>query len=322
VSAAVVKQRLKLASVPEKLLAAYAEDQLTLEQLMAFTVTSDHARQEREWAQLVRSYDTEPYQIRRQLTEGAIRATDRRAQFDGIPAYEAAGGLVTRDLFEPDGGGWLQDAGLLDRLAIATLQAAAQAMRGDGWKWIEVAVDFPYGHTAGLRHLDGQMVELTTEERTAYEAFQAEYERLEREHAEVDDLPEEVDQRLGEIERAIDASRMALLAHCASPSVNAVHESWNRDTRRLVHASAPPAHAARSHVLLRFDESEVRDEVAELLSFNEDAPPLAADQVTDADIGAACRAVADGTDLAEEKGAAVHRAALAAIRAARQRQTR
>jgi hypothetical protein len=43
---------------------------------------------------------------------------------------------------------------------------------------------------------------------------------------------------------------------------------------------------------------------------------------TEADICAACRAVADCTDLAEEKGAAVHRAALAAIRAARQRQAR
>jgi hypothetical protein len=32
--------------------AAYAEDQLTLEQLKAFTVTSDHARQERVWEQL------------------------------------------------------------------------------------------------------------------------------------------------------------------------------------------------------------------------------------------------------------------------------
>jgi ParB family chromosome partitioning protein len=43
---AVVKQRLRLASVSEKLLDIYAEDGMTLEQLMAFTVTTDHARQE------------------------------------------------------------------------------------------------------------------------------------------------------------------------------------------------------------------------------------------------------------------------------------
>jgi ParB/RepB/Spo0J family partition protein len=46
VAPAVVKQRLRLAAVSEKLLGIYAEDGMTLEQLMAFTVTNDHARQE------------------------------------------------------------------------------------------------------------------------------------------------------------------------------------------------------------------------------------------------------------------------------------
>jgi hypothetical protein len=46
VSVNVVKQRLKLASVLPKLLDAYAEDGMTLDQLMAFTVSGDHERQE------------------------------------------------------------------------------------------------------------------------------------------------------------------------------------------------------------------------------------------------------------------------------------
>jgi len=45
----IVKQRLKLASVAPALLAVYAEDGMTLEQLMAFTVNPDHARQVRVW---------------------------------------------------------------------------------------------------------------------------------------------------------------------------------------------------------------------------------------------------------------------------------
>ena len=49
VSPTVIKQRLKLAAVSEKLLEVYAEDGMTLEQLMAFTVTNDHARQEQVW---------------------------------------------------------------------------------------------------------------------------------------------------------------------------------------------------------------------------------------------------------------------------------
>jgi ParB/RepB/Spo0J family partition protein len=51
----VVKQRLKLASVSPKLLDTYAEDSMTLDQLMAFTVSSDHERQEQVWVALQRS---------------------------------------------------------------------------------------------------------------------------------------------------------------------------------------------------------------------------------------------------------------------------
>src|SRR6266545_13879 len=49
VAPTVVKQRLRLAAVSEKLLDIYAEDGMTLDQLMAFTVNGDHARQEQVW---------------------------------------------------------------------------------------------------------------------------------------------------------------------------------------------------------------------------------------------------------------------------------
>jgi ParB family chromosome partitioning protein len=109
VSVQVVKQRLKLAAVSSKLLDIYAEDGMTLDQLMAFTVNPDHERQEQVWEALQRSHNKEPYYIRRLLTEGAVRASDKRAQFVGIEAYEAAGGDVMRDLFQQDNGGWLQN---------------------------------------------------------------------------------------------------------------------------------------------------------------------------------------------------------------------
>ena len=205
VSPAVVKQRLKLASVSPKLLDIYAGDEMTLEQLMAFTVTNDHERQEQVWEQLARSYNKEPYYIRRQLTEGAIRASDKRAQFVGIDVYEAAGGAVMRDLFQQDDGGWLQDPVLLDRLVVEKLASDAEALRGEGWKWIEVAAEFPYGHTSGLRRLAGDTASLTGEEQASYDVLRAEYDKLEAEYAEAEELPDEVDQRLGEIETALEA---------------------------------------------------------------------------------------------------------------------
>ena len=205
VSPTVVKQRLKLAAVSQKLLDVYAEDGMTLEQLMAFTVTNDHARQEQVWEALAHSYNKEPYHIRRQLTEGAVRAADKRAQFVGVDVYEAAGGVVMRDLFEHDDGGWLQDPALLDRLVMEKLKGGAETLRAEGWKWIAIAVEFPYGHTASLRQLDGTMVDLTDEERATREALRAELDRLEAEYADADELPDDVDQRLDEIETALIA---------------------------------------------------------------------------------------------------------------------
>jgi ParB family chromosome partitioning protein len=205
VNPTVVKQRLKLASVSDRLLEVYGEDGMTLEQLMAFTVTNDRARQEQVWDGLAHAYNREPYYIRRQLTEGAVRAADKRAQFVGVDAYEAAGGIVLRDLFEHDDGGWLQDAALLDHLVTEKLQIKVETLRAEGWKWIVVAPDFPFGHTAGLRRLYGQVVELTDDERASHDALTAEYDRLEEQYAEADELPAEIDLRLSEIETALTA---------------------------------------------------------------------------------------------------------------------
>ncbi len=178
---------------------------MTLDQLMSFTVNPDHARQEQVWEALQRSYTKEPHQIRRMLTEGAVRASDKRAQFVGIEAYEAAGGVILRDLFNSDDGGWLQDPALLDRLVTEKLERDADCVRAEGWKWIEVAPDFPYGHTYNLRRLAGEQRPLTAEETAAHDALRAEFDKLEESYAEANEIPEEVDQRLSEIETALAA---------------------------------------------------------------------------------------------------------------------
>ena len=198
-----MKQRLRLAAVSPDLLDVYAADGMSLEQLMAFTVSSDHARQEQVWQAIAGSWSKEPYQIRRMLTEKAVRASDRRAAFVGLDAYEAAGGVVLRDLFQQDDGGWLESVALLDRLVAEKLKAEAEKIAAEGWKWIEVATEFPYGHDHGLRKLDGVAADLTAEEQATIDALNAEHAKLEAEYDGADELPDEVDQRLGEIETAL-----------------------------------------------------------------------------------------------------------------------
>jgi ParB family chromosome partitioning protein len=205
VSVNVVKQRLRLASVSPALLDVYAEDGMTLEQLMAFSVTSDHRRQEQVWEQVQNSWSKEPYVIRRMLTEKTIRVSDRRVQFVGLEAFKAAGGIVLRDLFTEDNGGWIEDAILLDQLTIEKLKAEAEIVAAEGWKWVEMAIDFPYGHTNGLRELEPDLGQLSDDEQVALGVLLAEQEQLEEEYAKAGELPEDADERLGELETAIAA---------------------------------------------------------------------------------------------------------------------
>ena len=205
VSVAVVRQRLRLASVSPALLEVYAEDGMTLDQLMAFTVNGDHQRQEQVFERLKASYDKQPHAIRRMLTEGAVRASDKRAQFIGVDAYAEAGGVILNDLFQGDDGGWLQDVALVDRMVAEKLSAAAATIEVEGWKWTEVAPDFPYGHTYGLRQLRGETVPMTAEEEATLSALTEEAEAIEAASAEAEELTEEQDRRMGEIETAVDA---------------------------------------------------------------------------------------------------------------------
>jgi len=201
----IVKQRLKLASVAPALLEVYAEDAMTLEQLMAFTINPDHERQLQVWDAVKNSWNKEPYSLRRMLTETSVRATDRRAVFVGIAAYEAAGGVVLRDLFQGDDGGWLEDPALLDRLVAEKLHAEAEAIATEGWKWIEVSIDLPYGYSHSMRGLKGEPTPITDSETADHARHVAEYRVLEERYTGQDEYPEEIDTRLGELGTAMEA---------------------------------------------------------------------------------------------------------------------
>jgi ParB family chromosome partitioning protein len=260
ISVNVVKQRLRLASVSPALLDVYADDGMSLEQLMAFTVSPDHVRQEQVWQAIAGSWSKEPYQIRRMLTEKTARASDKRAVFVGLDAYEAAGGVVLRDLFQQDDGGWLDNVALLDSLVAEKLKAGAEKIAAEGWKWIEVATEFPYGHARGLRKLNGVAAELTAEEQATIDALNAEYAKLEAEHEGADELPHEVDERLGEIETALGAFENRPVAY-------------------------NPAEIARAGVFVTIDAEGALLVDRGYVRSEDEAPPIDLDQATDGQAG-------------------------------------
>src|ERR1019366_4058441 len=126
-TAATVRQRLKLAGVSARLFAAYREDEMTLDQLMAFTVSDDHAAQEAVWTDLAQ-YNRSPAAIRKALTAAHVSADDKRVSLVGLDVYREAGGAIVRDLFQPAHEGYLTDAALLDRLVDETLENEAAAV--------------------------------------------------------------------------------------------------------------------------------------------------------------------------------------------------
>jgi ParB family chromosome partitioning protein len=211
VSAGVVKQRLRLGAVSPNLLQVYREDGLTLDQLMAFAITEDHARQEQVFANL--HHNREPWIIRRDMTAANVPANDRRAVFVGADAYVEAGGTVIRDLFSEDRGGFFEDAGLLDMLAVEKLCEIAGEVQAEGWKWAEAYIDYPHAH--GLRRFLPQSVPLTEEDEARLDTLSAEHDALADGYSSYDDMPEDLAEKLEAISDEIDAISAKRLAYDA-----------------------------------------------------------------------------------------------------------
>jgi ParB family chromosome partitioning protein len=132
VSVLTVQRRLKLSALSPKLLALYREDGINLDQLMALTLSDDHAVQERTWFD-AQPWDKTPAALRRRLTVGEVEAAGSAlVRFVGIDAYEAAGGVVRRDLFDDEQSRFLSDPTLLERLAVQKLEALAVAVWDEG----------------------------------------------------------------------------------------------------------------------------------------------------------------------------------------------
>lgn len=225
-----VRQRLKLASVSPKLHELYAEDAMTLDQLMAFTVSEDHERQVALWEQLEHSYDKSPRFIRQKLTENSVRAHDKRAVFIGTDAYVSAGGGVVRDLFEADNGGWLTDPALLDRLVDAKLKTEGERILAEGWKWVSTSIDLPLDATRDMRAIDREEVAMTEDERARLAALEAEGEELGDEWADVHEVPDKVMARIDAIDAEIGAlADRPLLFDPADKAIAGAFVSVDRD---------------------------------------------------------------------------------------------
>ena len=211
----VVEQRLRLGNAAPELLDAYRADQIDLEVLKAFAVTTDRERQMAVWEQVAaQAYRPSAWQVKRLLTEERVPGRTAIARFVGADAYEAAGGAVMRDLFadEHEHGVWFEDPVLLEKLATDKLQAAADEL-ATRWKWAVPMIEAAWDDTARYGRIEPQPGVPTDEERAEIEKLETRYDDLRG----MDDdewteaLLEEagrIEARLDEIEGAVEARAM------------------------------------------------------------------------------------------------------------------
>jgi ParB family chromosome partitioning protein len=206
VTAAVVRQRLKLGAVSVKLMALYRKGEVNLDQLSAFAITEDHERQERVWSELP-TFNRSREGILRALSEGQVRSDDRRrAVFVGAKAYEEAGGTIIRDLFDRDGGGFFADAELLNRLVHEKLQGHADKVTAEGWRWVVAELEFDHEAAAGMRRVFAKPVPLSKAERKRLRKLQSRYDALCGKHQH-EEMPARSAEQLERIDAAIEALR-------------------------------------------------------------------------------------------------------------------
>lgn len=194
ISSTIVRQRLKLAAVSPRLMEIYRAGEMTLDQLVAFTLTDDYEAQERVWFD-GSTYNHHPQTIRHMLTRTLVEGSDRRAKFIGADAYEAAGGTIVRDLFRPDDEGYFTDSRLLDRLVAEKLAEEAENLKVEGWAWVQVQPESDYGYITGFRRVPPTEVMLSDEEETTLAELSARYDELisEIEEDSADEVKAELD---------------------------------------------------------------------------------------------------------------------------------
>ena len=124
--------------------------------------------------------------ILRALSEGQVRSDDRRAVFVGAKLYQQAGGVIIRDLFDAEGGGFFADAELLNRLVREKLQGVADRIAKEGWRWVVAEAEFDREACAGMRRVFAKPVPLSKTERTRLGKLEARYKALFDKYADTD----------------------------------------------------------------------------------------------------------------------------------------
>jgi ParB family chromosome partitioning protein len=179
--------RLRLADLAEPIFTALAENKITLDMAKAYASTASHEAQLSTWNTYGSYSNYSADSIRRIIANDMMRADDPVALLVGAEAYEAAGGVVERDLFSDAREKWRHPE-IARGLAAAIMEAEATRIGEDrGLAWIRpVATHSIWDATRGL-----YKITLPEQPMTLGEAERAE--QIEQRMAELHDAMQDED---------------------------------------------------------------------------------------------------------------------------------
>jgi ParB family transcriptional regulator, chromosome partitioning protein len=225
VEESLIVKRMKLARVAPELFKAYRKDEMTLECLMAFTITDNRKQQLKVYKSLQNWQKDDPRHIRACLTEKMVDATDKLVGFVGLDAYTASGGTIRSDLFGEDA--YLEKPALLHRLANAKLDGIRKELEAEGWGWIDINPERDWNFINQCGRIQPMLIDPPQELVDFKKRLDAEMQELEQAFQETEsdetlDRQEAVRRNLDEVEEKLvafvgfDPERKKLAGCCIS----------------------------------------------------------------------------------------------------------
>lgn len=209
-----VLKRLRLGKVAPALLEEYRAEKLTLECLMAFTVTDDQKRQLEVYESLDENEKNNGHAVRRALTETMVSATSGLATFVGIETYTGAGGHIRTDLFKESV--YLESPDILRKLAAEKLADEAEKLKAEGWAWVHTTERCDHEFLNRCEQLEPEPLEAPQELLDQKASIEAELAAMEAEWEDIEDDDDdrimahrekvgEAEERLDEIKERLDS---------------------------------------------------------------------------------------------------------------------
>jgi ParB family chromosome partitioning protein len=174
VSQKYVRQRLALANLHPDIQTAFVAGKIGIGVAAAYT-TGSPEKQIEVYKKLNSWERSSERVIRNHLAESEINKNDWRVQLVTLKAYKAAGGEVSNDLFDNDIR--ILDRELLDNLVAAHVEELVEAIKAEGWSWVEVNYEYI---SLNIDHvfLDGELPKALQDEKAKLEARLEELQKM------------------------------------------------------------------------------------------------------------------------------------------------